>query len=222
MSAATLTAEQTAALAALADGPAARAAVAAREAERAEQRQAVLARLADDLAAAREAAEAAGAAVAPLAAAAEKARAAHEVALAKLHAAEAERSRTGAAVEAVEGRAVHELRPLGGSAIDDTLRAVLHGERTALGGLTFRAARGAFGGGESVTGPDASAVAWVSRLRAMRAELEAMRLADVTPQAIEARCATIAAEVETGPSVPTTAAARASGLDVFTRLWRRA
>jgi hypothetical protein len=220
MNAAVLTPEQAEALQRLASSPAARQAAEQHEQGRAEQRRSVLERLAADEATARTAQAAAGAAEQACRVEVEKLQVALRGAVARLRDAARRETELTAAREAVVSRARRELAPLGGSAIDDALTAVRWAGRTAASAISFRVRPDWYGGEKAPQIVDDTLPARAAQMAALGVELEGLRLADMAPAAIEARCSEIRTTVESG-EVPTPANAKPPPPGVLARLLAR-
>ncbi len=221
MSAAVLTPEQAEALQRLASSPAARLAAEQHEAARAEARRDGLARLAESEATARAALQAAGAAEQARRVEVEKLQAELRVAVGRLRDAARVETEAQAGREAIVSRARRELAPLGGAAIDDALTAVRWAGRVASGAVGYQPRKDGFFGSElPPVLLDATLPARVAQMAALATELEGLRLADMAPAAIEARCSEIRTTVESG-EVPTPANAKPPPPGVLARLLAR-
>lgn len=220
MNAVVITEAQQTALALLAASPLAAEAAARHEAARAQARRDALARLQSDESAALAALDAAGAAEATARREVERLQAELRGAVGRLRDAARRETELTAAREAVVSRARRELAPLGGSAIDDALTAVRWAGRTAASAISFRVRPDWYGGEKAPQIVDDTLPARAAQMAALGVELEGLRLADMAPAAIEARCSEIRTTVESG-EVPTPANAKPPPPGVLARLLAR-
>jgi hypothetical protein len=193
----TLSASDTAALAALAASPLAAEAAARIEAARTARRRELIEAMQRTEAAALAEARTRGAAAAAQRAEVTKARAALDAAAAKLHQLEGDASIADDLAARVRLRAGHELAALGNAAIDETLRKLAIAETQARTRIGYRILRDANGREVGATETDARAKPRRERMRTLAAALEGLRFDPaVTPAEIERKCSAAAAEAD--------------------------
>lgn len=190
----TLTPAQTKTLALLASSPAAKQALAQLEVERATARKAILDRLRAATDEARPNVEATAKTEREADSVVRLAEQSLIVARGRRNAASMEATIAATLLDSATNKGMHALAPLGSDAIDATLARVRFSERSAQCALTYHVSTSRQGIVTTLTTPEL--LPRIARLAALAAELERLRLADVTPSQIETRCAEIIASLD--------------------------
>lgn len=189
-----LTPAQTKTLALLASSPAAKQALAQLEVERATARKAILDRLRAATDEARANVEATAKTERDADSVVRLAEQSLIVARGRRNAASMEATIAVTLLDSATNKGMHALAPLGSDAIDATLASVGFAKRVAQCALTYHVSTSRQGIVTTLTTPEL--LPRIARLAALAAELERLRLADVTPSQIETRCAEIIASLD--------------------------
>ena len=178
----------------LASSPAAKQALAQLEVERATARKAILDRLRAATDEARANVEATAKTERDADSVVRLAEQSLIVARGRRNAASMEATIAVALLDSATNKGMRALAPLGSDAIESTLARVRFSERSAQCALTYHVSTSRQGIVTTLTTPEL--LPRIARLAALAAELERLRLADVTPSQIETRCAEIIASLD--------------------------